>query len=182
MSQSKSLQTSDRDDLKGLIRKRKRPILSVQVKNKLVKTMAETGDERAACAAMDVSRVSFRSALEKDHSFAERIAMAKDQYLAELEREAKRRAVDGVEKKIYYKGDEIGTEIKYSDKLLETLLNAADPDKYSKKTNVENNTNINVDADTGMRKKLAAALQLDIKDTPTPLEEEVIEGEYTQDQ
>lgn len=181
MPQSNSLQTTDGENLKGLIRKRKKPILSVQVKNKLVKVMAETGDERTACAALEVSRVSFRNALEKDHSFAERISMAKDQYLAELEREAKRRAIDGVEKDIYYQGDKVGTETKYSDKLLETLLHAADPDKYSKQTKVENTTSINVDADTGMRQKLAAALQLDIKDTPIPLEDEAIEGEYSED-
>jgi hypothetical protein len=39
-----------------------------------------------------------------------------------LELEARRRAVDGVEKGVYYKGERVDTQIEYSDTLLTTLL------------------------------------------------------------
>lgn len=180
MSQPKSLQKSN--NINEVIRKARQPRLTTQTKNKIVKTIAETGDEATACATYNVGAASFRLALEKDHSFAERVSNAKRLYLAELEQEAKRRAVNGVTRKKYYQGEEIGEEQEYSDKLMVELLRAAAPEKYSRKTNVENNTTVNVEADQGMRQKLAAALKIPLNSTPTPLEDEdAIDGEYQED-
>ena len=45
-----------------------------------------------------------------------------------------KRAVDGWEEPVWYKGNQVGTVRRYSDKLLETALRASDPETYSDKT------------------------------------------------
>lgn len=47
-----------------------------------------------------------------------------------MEEEARRRAVDGVDEPVYYKGENVGSVKKYSDKLLEMLLKANRPEKF----------------------------------------------------
>jgi hypothetical protein len=59
---------------------------------------------------------------------------AADQTAAEaLEAEARRRAVQGTDKPVFYKGEECGAVKEYSDTLLIFLLKGAMPDKYSEK-------------------------------------------------
>ncbi len=53
-----------------------------------------------------------------------------------LEREATRRAVDGVDKGVWYRGNRVGTEKQYSDLLLLAQLKANIPDKYKERTEV----------------------------------------------
>lgn len=60
---------------------------------------------------------------------------------AEMEAEAYRRAMKGVEKPIYQNGEYVGSQIVYSDDLLKLLLKAYMPEKYREKLTVEKNTN-----------------------------------------
>lgn len=173
--QEKSVTTTDQ--VKGALRERKFKPLTHQVKNKICKLIEETGDWRVAVAAVGVSRIAFRNALKKDVQLAERIEMAEANYLGELEAEARRRAVEGVEKGIYYKGDRIATEREYSDKLLDKLMAAADKEKYSKQTNVKNDTTVNITQDA-LRKKLAGMLGIDFEASPVPIEDEAIDAEF----
>ena len=53
------------------------------------------------------------------------------------EAEAHRRAHEGVRTPVYYKGNRVGMVRKYSDKLMEILLNAGDPDKYADRSKSE---------------------------------------------
>lgn len=174
--QEKSITTTT-DQVKGALEKRKFKPLTHQVKNKICKMIEETGDWRTAIATLSISRVAFKNALKKDVQLAERVEMAEGKYLAGLEAEARRRAVEGVEKGIYYKGDRIATEREYSDKLLDKLMTAADKEKYSKQTSVKNDTNINVTQE-GLRKKLAGMLGIDYEQSPIPIEDEALEGEF----
>ncbi len=61
-----------------------------------------------------------------------------------LEREADRRAVDGVEEPDYYQGEVVGFTRKYSDGLLTTRLKAVLPEKYRESAQV----GVSVDART----------------------------------
>lgn len=54
-----------------------------------------------------------------------------------LEPEAYRRAIQGVEKPIYYRGEEVGTVTEYSDSLLIRLLQGAMPEVYRDHSTVE---------------------------------------------
>ena len=53
-----------------------------------------------------------------------------------LEAEARRRAVEGVEKGVYYQGEEVGTETVYSDSLLTTLLKAKRADEFAERKQI----------------------------------------------
>lgn len=55
---------------------------------------------------------------------------AKRQANDSLIAEARRRAVDGIEEPVFYKGQLCGSITKYSDKLLETLLKGEMPEKF----------------------------------------------------
>lgn len=62
------------------------------------------------------------------------------------EQEAHRRAVDGIDEPVFYKGDECGHIRRYSDRLLEFLLKADNPQKYAQaETQVNLQTNILMD-------------------------------------
>ena len=52
--------------------------------------------------------------------------------------EVHRRASEGVEEGVYYKGVRVDTIRKYSDKLLELAVKADDPDKYADRSKSEN--------------------------------------------
>ena len=54
----------------------------------------------------------------------------------ELELEARRRAVDGIEKGVWYQGEEVGTELHYSDGLLTTLLKAKRADEFAERKQI----------------------------------------------
>ena len=53
-----------------------------------------------------------------------------------LEIEARRRAVEGVEKGVYYMGDEVAREVVYSDGLLTTLLKAKRADEFAERKQI----------------------------------------------
>lgn len=88
---------------------------------------ANCGDMFEACRSVGVSTI-FVSQWRKDDkqvdadlSEAERVGSMR------LESEAIRRAVHGVEKGVYYKGEKVDTEVVYSDGLLQTVLKARLP-------------------------------------------------------
>ena len=66
----------------------------------------------------------------KKPAYAQAFAEAREEACDALESEARRRAVKGVRRPVYYKGKLIGYIRKYSDTLLIFLMKAARPDKY----------------------------------------------------
>jgi len=76
--------------------------------------------------------------------FSEAWDEAEKLYIHILEEEAHRRAVDGVKKDVYFKGEVVGTEMVYSDGLLQTLLKANDPGKYGAKEEGGRGNNIGI--------------------------------------
>lgn len=163
---------------KKYITKRRYKPLTPQLKNRIIKAVEETGDWKAAISRFNVTKTAFHAALKRDLRLAERIEIAENLYLDSLETEARRRAVNGVEKGVYFQGERVGTEKEYSDRLLDKLLTAADKEKYSQQRNVKQETTVNVTSD-GVRKKLSSMLDLDLSDDqPTSIEDDVIEGKY----
>lgn len=66
----------------------------------------------------------------EDSDYARAWLDAEDRYAEKLEREADRRAVEGVEEPLTYQGEVFGKVRKYSDNLLMFRLKALKPDKY----------------------------------------------------
>lgn len=77
----------------------------------------------------------------KEREFAAAWAQAMEMAGDRFEEEAARRAVEGVKRDIYYKGEVVGSEQQYSDGLLSKLLDGSKPDKYAPK---RENTQVNV--------------------------------------
>ena len=84
---------------------------------------------RAATAA-GVERTTVYLWLEHDETFAQAFRQAELRSVEVLEEEARRRAVDGVEKPVYQNGKLVGHVREYSDTLLIFTLKARAPDKY----------------------------------------------------
>ncbi len=83
-----------------------------------------------AAEAAKITRRTHYKWLEKDSEYATAFGQAKEEASDHLESEARRRAVDGVEEKIYHKGEVVGTKLNYSDTLLIFLLKGVLPHKY----------------------------------------------------
>lgn len=90
-----------------------------------------------ACAAAGYSKKAVYDRMRKDEAFKDQYYEAQELYDDTLEIEADRRAVQGVRKPIWYKGERIGYERQYSDSLLLKRLQATKPHKYKDQQAIE---------------------------------------------
>jgi hypothetical protein len=103
---------------------------------------AETGNISAASRLSGISRQAHYEWMESDPDYPAMFKAA-DQTAAEnLETEARRRAVQGTLKPVFYKGKECGVVQEYSDTLLIFLLKGAMPGKYKDNVSVDANVSI----------------------------------------
>ncbi len=79
-----------------------------------------------------ISRVLAYQVKKKDKAFAEAWDEAIEIGIDNLEYEARRRAMNGTKRPVFYKGKVCGHIQEYSDKLMETLLAAHRPSKYNR--------------------------------------------------
>jgi hypothetical protein len=107
---------------------------TAHLKRVFLDDFAVWGNISRGCRITGVSRNTIYDWLEKDEQFAMLYEQAKISAVESLEEEARRRAVEGVEreKPVIYKGEIIGTttEIHYSDTLLIFTLKGLAPHKY----------------------------------------------------
>jgi len=99
-------------------------------KSAAIKALSLKGTIRAAVSAAKISWPTHYNWLKSDPDYAEAVEIAKHVYADTLEEEMHRRAVKGVTKGIYYRGQMIDTEQEYSDTLLIVALKGARPEKY----------------------------------------------------
>lgn len=120
--------------------------------------LAETCNVGKACVAVGISRQTAYNWREDDPEFAAAWERAMKAGLLALEDEAHRRAFDGVDEPVFYKGDECGTVRKYSDTLAIFLLKAHAPEKYRETSKVELSGHLAVGqmSDDEIRAELAA--------------------------
>ena len=90
-----------------------------KAKRVYLNTYREHGLHGMAAKAAGVSRQCVEQHLEKDEGFkAERVRALAD-YRETIEHEIKRRAMEGWDEPVFYKGNEVGVVHKYSDRMLE---------------------------------------------------------------
>lgn len=103
-----------------------------QKKGAFLAAYAEMGVVTYSANAAGISRQTHYTWLESDPEYAEQFAAAEQSAIDVLEAEARRRAVEGVERPVgWYKGKPGGSVREYSDTLLIFLLKGARPEKYS---------------------------------------------------
>lgn len=100
-------------------------------KRAFLASFEELGNVTLAALASGVPRRTHYNWLRDDPDYLEAFHEAQDDAADRLEAEARRRAVDGVEKPVgWYKGQPGGTVREYSDVLLMFLLKGLRPEKY----------------------------------------------------
>lgn len=93
------------------------------------------------CQASKLSGASYQSLLrarKADEEFEAEVQTALSLYGETLQKEAHRRAVDGVEEPVYYKGKVVGHVRRYSDRMLELCLKARVP-QFRERATVDHN-------------------------------------------
>lgn len=92
---------------------------------------AKVGNLTCAARLSKCDRNNHYRWLREDPDYPQRYKEAGDEALDSLEAEARRRAVEGVERPVFNsKGEKVGAVRKYSDTLLIFLLKGANPEKY----------------------------------------------------
>lgn len=98
---------------------------------------AECGTITHAAEAAGIDRRSHYNWLNDDPEYAEAFEQAKQMSIEALEKEARRRAIEGVQEPVYQGGKLVGHKRRYSDTLLMFLLNGLAPEKYKERKEVQ---------------------------------------------
>lgn len=93
-------------------------------------SLSECGNVTQAAKDAGISRMTAYRHRERDAEFAEAWDDAVEEGTDALEAEARRRAMQGVEEPVYYKGYVVGHVQKFSDTLLIFLLKAYRPETF----------------------------------------------------
>ncbi|MFB6453730.1 hypothetical protein ACE38W_00540 [Chitinophaga sp. Hz27] len=111
-----------------------------QIQEAFLKAFEDTGNITLACKKARLPRRTFYnwlSSADTNKSFLTSFENSRIMAIGGLEDEAHRRAVTGLKKGIYYKGERIAWETEYSDTLLIVLLKAHAPERYKDRTSAE---------------------------------------------
>ena len=95
-----------------------------------LKSLTETCSVRTSVKLAGISRSTAYRAREADAKFAEDWDDAVDDAVDNLEAEARRRALHGIEEPVFYLGKQVGTIRRYSDSLIMFLLKAYRPERF----------------------------------------------------
>lgn len=115
---------------------------NAQRRAKFLRALARTGNVTHSAQHSGISTRNIYQYAKKNKRFANRMDEARAAFRASLENEAVRRGRDGFSKPVFQGGELVGFEQRYSDRLLETVLRANDPDKYGKQT-IEHTGDVN---------------------------------------
>jgi len=96
----------------------------------VLSALSEGASLKAAAVAAGIRPATLTTWQAGDARFAAAIAIATEAGADALEDEALRRAVEGVDEPVFYRGERIGTARKYSDTLLMFLLKSRRPEIY----------------------------------------------------
>lgn len=101
-----------------------------------LRALRSHGLVNSAATTAGVTKRTVDRLREKSAEFDYAVETALEEAADELELEARRRAVEGVEKGVWYQGEEVGTELQYSDTLLTTLLKAKRADEFAERKQI----------------------------------------------
>ena len=108
-----------------------------RAREKFLEVLAESCNVSEAARAAGVNRSTPYDWRAADPEFAAAWEVAEQVAFDRLEREAWRRAVDGVDKPVTFQGVITDTYKEYSDRMLEILLKGHRPEKYVEKLRAE---------------------------------------------
>lgn len=97
----------------------------------------KTRSQSTAALAAGRSYVGFYALRKKNPKFKTLFEEARAEIFEKLEEEAIRRAFEGVERAKYYQGEIIGTEVEYSDRMLQFMLERGWPERFAPTSRTE---------------------------------------------
>jgi len=106
------------------------------LKKKFLEGYALTGTVKGGAAFAKVNRCTVYKWLKNCPSFVADFESSKEDVTDDLEQEARRRAIEGIDKPIYHQGIRVDVIKEYSDVLLIFLLKGNKPEKYRDKTEI----------------------------------------------
>ena len=115
----------------------KRTIRTTSKDDKFFKALAEGAAVGVACAEAGYGRRTAYEYRDKFEEFADRWDEAVETAVERLEAEADRRAVEGILKPVFHKGEVCGHIRQFSDNLLMFRLKALRPQKYRDNASVQ---------------------------------------------
>lgn len=102
-----------------------------------LKAYARLGSIRKAAEAVELHRDTHFAWMHRDPEYAAKFKGARAEYIERMEEEADRRAVEGVQRPVFYQGMICGYTTEYSDALIMFRLRRLDPDAYRERQAVE---------------------------------------------
>lgn len=109
------------------------PHFTGDLQDRFFVALSATCNVTASAAEVGMSRQYMHQLRREDKAFAKRWEDAIEQATDALEAEARRRAIDGFKRPIFFQGKQVGSETLYSDPLMITLLKAHRPEKFREK-------------------------------------------------
>ena len=114
-----------------------RTVRTDRARERFIETLRESCNVSESARAAGISRRAAYDWRADDEAFAQEWADAEQEAADKLEREAWRRAVDGVDKPVTFQGVITDRYKEYSDKMLEILLKAHRPEKFTDRSKVD---------------------------------------------
>jgi len=99
-------------------------------KQNVLEAYVKVGTVTHACKEVGIARRTFYLWIKTDKKFLAAYQEAQEEAIESLEKEARRRAIEGTLEPVYQGGKRVGAIRKYSDTLLIFLLKGAKPEKY----------------------------------------------------
>lgn len=115
-------------------------------KRAFLSAYSQCGNITRATEITNVSRASHYKWMKEDEAYQKYFEEATEEAAERMEAEARRRAVEGTDKPVFYQGAQCGVIREYSDTLLMFLLKGAKPEKYKDRVETENK-NVNITKD-----------------------------------
>jgi hypothetical protein len=104
--------------------------LTIRAREKFLAHLAKTANVTESAALINMARRSMYDARERDEGFRRAWDDAIEIATDALEKEARRRALQGWDEPVFYRGAQVGKMRIYSDRMLELLLKAHRPYKF----------------------------------------------------
>lgn len=131
--------------------------LTIEKKSEFIRLLTEEGiTVSEAALRLEITTWTLYEHRRNDTEFAAAWDQAWKDGATVLEREAQRRACQGVTEPVFYKGEVVGAVQKYSDLLLIFLLKARQPEKFRDQVDITNSDNSIVNAFAAAVRKAAS--------------------------
>lgn len=144
------------------------PELVEELKLTFLRVYATKGIIAAGLSAADVARSTYKRWREEDEAFNEACVEAEEMAADLLEMEARRRAEDGIDHPVIFKGEITDTYKQYSDTLMLALLKGVKPDKYKERKELSGSVGRPMTLDSETKESVVSSILGMIRSKPDP--------------